>query len=615
MNIKRIRFDEFGPYRDWSFTTGDHGVQLIYGPNESGKTSLLEGMRALLFGGTHKAYGPMTGALDVDRNGESYYIGRKGKQLDFYSPGNPAIHEEPAQHWWHGIDKKTYNRIFGLTLDDLQGLDVLQEVEVRSRFFGAEGGEHLGSVVKDVEKGATDLLVASSNGKRRINVLMDELKENRQKLSHLAEYETQYVELQKAFHSTEQTESELQGQLQEWKEYRDGIDVVLRAWDTYRRSEEARMHMQQYNSELALSRDEFLRIDEEIKRARDNMQLWQEKEASLMPANFSPDSPFGTYGQDIEDLIQQAAKWEQLRRECEEGDAYIFKVREQLEFSRSMHSAWRDDEPMADDVNWFEGERLASRLRTAKDQLLHWQDRKPAEASDDLPTANLDGASLPSYSEADLAKKEHLERELELILMDIDRVTEKRDSYGPDAQPSNLPKWLQRISGVAAVIGVLLVLAGLLVLESVLYTIGGFILLILSMTLFWYATWRRHNGHSDVSKLNYELQILSSRKSDVEHQLEILVKAATPVVSPIPSIEGAAHLDRWIQEGHTLQAIYDEALAAWQNWLRRRVLMKMISLDSSKNMINIMNKCVLLEAMKNGWLSIKKVCELSKTKR
>ena len=98
-----------------------------------------------------------------------------------------------------------------------------------------EGGEHLGSVVKDVEKGATDLLVASSNGKRRINVLMDELKENRQKLSHLAEHEAQYVELQKAFHSTEQTEAELQGQLQEWKEYRDGIDVVLRAWDTYRR--------------------------------------------------------------------------------------------------------------------------------------------------------------------------------------------------------------------------------------------------------------------------------------------------------------------------------------------------------------------------------------------
>ena len=162
---------------------------------------------------------------------------------------------------------------------------------------------------------------------------------------------------------------------------------------------------------------------------------------------------------------------------------------------------------------------------------------------------------------------QHLERELELILIDIDRVTAKRDSYGPDAQPTNLPKWLQRISGIGAVIGVLLVLAGLLVLESVLYTIGGFILLILSMALFWYATWRAHNGNSDVSKLNYELQILSSRRSDVEHQLEALIKAATPVISPVPSLEGAAHLDRWIQEGHTLQGIYDEALAAWQAWL------------------------------------------------
>ena len=83
MNIKRIRFDEFGPYRDWSFTTGDNGVQLMYGPNESGKTSLLEGMRTLLFGGTHKAYGPMTGALDVTVMVKATISVVRGKQLDF----------------------------------------------------------------------------------------------------------------------------------------------------------------------------------------------------------------------------------------------------------------------------------------------------------------------------------------------------------------------------------------------------------------------------------------------------------------------------------------------------------------------------------------------------
>ena len=565
MNIKRIRFDEFGPYRDWSLTAGSNGVQLLYGPNESGKTSLLEGMRTLLFGGTHKTYGPMNGSVDIDRDGESYYIGRKGKELSFYSPGNPAIHEEPSQYWWHGIDKNTYNRIFALTLDDLQGLDVLREVEVRSRFFGAEGGENLGSAVKNVEKGATDLLVASSNGKRRINVLMDELKENRQKLSRLSQHEAQYVALEREFHSTEQTEAELQSQLQEWKDYRDGIDVVLRAWDTYRRSEEARMHMQQYNSDLALSRDEFLSIDEDIRRARENMKLWQEKEASLMPENFSPDSPFGIYGQDIENLIHQGAKWEQLRSECEEGDTYIRKVKEQLEFSRTLYSTWRDDEPMPDTVNWVEGERLASRLRTAKDQLLHWQDRKPSEIGD--ASAHLEHQSTSDDGDENAVKREALEAELQRILADMDLVDEKLEEYDGELQQTQLPKWLQRIGGIGAVVGVLLVLVGLVALESVLYTVGGFVLILLSMGLFWYVSTMRHNGSTDTSKLNYQLELLSSRKSDVEHQLDALDQVASSREQAGASSSAAASLDRWSQEGLTLQSIYDEAYNAWQNWL------------------------------------------------
>ena len=66
----------------------------------------------------------------------------------------------------------------------------------------------------------------------------------------------------------------------------------------------------------------FLSIDEGLREARQNMQLWLDKEEALKPENFDPNSPFTTYGQDIEDLIQQGAKWEQLRRECEEGEVH-----------------------------------------------------------------------------------------------------------------------------------------------------------------------------------------------------------------------------------------------------------------------------------------------------
>lgn len=65
MNIKQIRLDSFGPYENWMFKSGSSGVQLIYGANESGKTSLLEGMRSLLFGGKHKKYGYVSALLKL----------------------------------------------------------------------------------------------------------------------------------------------------------------------------------------------------------------------------------------------------------------------------------------------------------------------------------------------------------------------------------------------------------------------------------------------------------------------------------------------------------------------------------------------------------------------
>ena len=495
MNIKQIRLDSFGPYENWTFKSGPNGVQLVYGANESGKTSLLEGMRSLLFGGKHKKYGYVSGSLELDKEGVAYHLGRQNKNLDFYSPGEPSIKEEPNQLWWHGLDKKTYNRIFGLTLEDLQGVDILNEVDVRARFFGAEGGEQLGGVVKSIETNANDLLVASASGKRRINVLIEQLQENKARLSALGEHETQYVELQQALHASEDTEAEIQNQIKEWQDYREGVEMVLRAWDTYRRSEEARRRMQQFTSPDTLDRDAFLSIDDGLREARQNMQLWLDKEEALKPENFDPNSPFTTYGQDIEDLIQQGAKWEQLRRECEEGEAYIAKVKEQLDFSRGLQSSWRKDESVPTDVNWFEGERLSKRLRTAKDQLLYWQSQAPSLQKE--TKISEDGTSVKTGENGPVNEWAH--QELQAVMSDIIEL-ESRIGDNGSTRMASMPIWLQRIGGIGAVIGVLMSLAGLIALESVLYSIGGIILLILGLGLFWYGWRLRHVDDSDIAR-------------------------------------------------------------------------------------------------------------------
>lgn len=574
MKIRNIKIDSFGPYRDWQFSAAPSGVQLIYGPNESGKTSLLEGLRTLLFGGKHKKYGYFEGSAELEKEGTVYYLGRHQKQLHFYTPGEPPIGEEPNQVWWHGLDKKTYNRIFALTLEDLQGIDILQEVDVRARFFGAEGGEQLGSAVKGVEKNITDLLVASSTGKRRINVLLDQLADNKQRLANLANYEVQYVELQQAHINSEQTEMEIQHQIREWQEYRDGVDMVLRAWDTYRRSEEAKQYMHRFMPDESIDKEAFWRIDEGLKEAQYYMQVWNDKEEALKPSNFDPQGPFAIYGQDVEELMQQSAKWEQLRRECEEGAAYIQKVKEQLTFSRSLHSAWHTECALDDDINWFEGERLSKRLRSAREQLQYWAERNSAytDTGADSAVANVitgDSMEITQPSMAAISSTEEvttrtpfnewLELEIRTVLADME---ELRLTINDRGTTSVLPVWLQRIGGIGAIIGVLMALAGLVVFEAPQYTIVGTILLILGVILFWYAWRLRHLASADESKWR-ELERLEKRHEQLLSKLEREQELSDGQLN----FEAAAVEKAYREEGKILQANYDMALAEWQAWL------------------------------------------------
>ena len=317
--------------------------------------------------------------------------------------------------------------------------------------------------------------------------------------------------------------------------------------------------MQQFIAPDTLDRNTFLSIDEGLREARQNMQLWLDKEEALKPENFDPNSPFTTHGQDIEDLIQQGAKWEQLRRECEEGEAYIAKVKEQLEFSKGLQSSWRKDESVPSDVNWFEGERLSKRLRTAKDQLLYWQSQAPSLQKESKISESR--TTVPSSEGASVNEWAH--QELQTVISDIVDL-ESRIGENGDTRMASMPVWLQRIGGIGAVIGVLMSLAGLIALESVLYSIGGIILLILGLGLFWYGWRLRHVDDSDIARWMRELDRLQQRKAYLETQLNTPLSVMS---SDVPNLETAAIEQRYKEEGQQLQANYEKALAEWQAWI------------------------------------------------
>ena len=563
MKIKEIYIEHYGPYEQWTFQPHERGLHVLYGPNGSGKTTLLQAFRGILLG-TKRKEEPVEGHIVVEREGKTYHIGRKGKTLDFYEVGGQRYTVEPAELWWQGLDKKTYDRIFAITLDDLQGVDIIQEVDVRTRFFGAEGGESLGTLVKDVDALASQLLVASPTGKRTINTLLDRLQEVERDIRKLQQGEQEYYTWQSSLEELEKKEATLQEQRQERKEYLQDVERVLRAWDTYKRGEEAKQKMLQFHVEESLEREAFLELDEEIRRCQEYMRVWRGKEEGLVPDNFDPEDRLGMYEQEIESLYQEVSKWTQLEKECREGDLYLEKVKAQLAFIRKSHVYWRDVEDFPSDVNWYDGEQVARQLRSAREAYEAWQRREPFPQDDRAREVTETVEALETKHKNLMALKEaYLAQESTDSVVEV---TSGRSYYLGGA--------------VLAVLGVALLAWHMIYAEGIgIQIIGGILALLLGAGLV-YQGKRRGNGAAqvvitapkDMSALETKAgHSMPTTESDYEsllseiQEVEDEIKGYGDDVSHFKAYE--VMKAQWVAEGKTLEAAGTEAMDVWEAWL------------------------------------------------
>lgn len=539
MNIKSIHIDSFGPHKNWTYTAGQRGLQFIYGPNESGKTSLLEAIRLLLLGGKHRQYDDISGSMIIERNGEEFYLGRSRKKMDFHAIGGESLKTEPAKLWWHGLDKKTYNRIFAITLDDLQGVDILKEVDVRARFFGAEGGEAISAAVKDLDKASQELLVGSANGKRKINVILEQLESNRKKVANLSGQEATYVELGQELDQIGVAERDLNERITDRREYHTSIDLALRAWDTYRRAEDAKRHMEELQDGQVVDGTYFNQLEEAIDAARDQMRMWKGREEALIPDNFDPKSPLGVYETDIERLYSKVGQWDQWVQEYEQGEAYINTVKTQLDHFRHHCSAWYGDQEWASSIDWQKGEDLARQLAIARQQY------EEARVQEVVVPGTLSWEEEQAPSQDVVEKPNH---------RPIKELKGERKSLIQALQDAKYDSSHELYAGLGIgglVLSAIMIALGLMIVLLPLALVGGF-LAVISLGILAFGLFKKRGRSHRLDRLSQEIDeydaLIEAAQAAKEKEKEE-AKAA-------PKIALAALLES-----------FKAAQAAWQAWL------------------------------------------------
>ncbi|WP_158211661.1 ATP-binding protein [Alkalihalobacterium alkalinitrilicum] len=211
MNIKKLHIYGFGKFYDIQIDLLSSNLQVIFGENEKGKSTIKTFITTILFGFPTRAqagahYEPKQGTkyggqIIIDINGLSEITierqkGKNGGKAIIYYEDGTIGGEEALNQLLGGMDKGLFTGVFSFSASDLQKMEQLKTDELNRYLHGASiwGKGSLNELEKKIEKGQQDLFKPS--GKKPIlNEKLQQLEVTRYELKEMEGQLKQYDEL------------------------------------------------------------------------------------------------------------------------------------------------------------------------------------------------------------------------------------------------------------------------------------------------------------------------------------------------------------------------------------------------------------------------------------
>lgn len=248
MRILRLDLRRFGHFTDHSLdlSAGQHGLHLVYGPNEAGKSTALRALHQLFYGiaartedGFLHPYAELRiGAVLTNSVGDHLEcIRRKGNRNTLRAADDETVIDDgELAAWLGGVDEETFRRRYGINYEQLVagGREIVAgHGDLGQSLFAAGAGvADLRGVQERLESEASDLF-KSSGKKPRINELLSELKAARSRAKQLGlstaewkKHDKAYREAQEKYASLRRREAELSAERSRLERLRDAASLV-----------------------------------------------------------------------------------------------------------------------------------------------------------------------------------------------------------------------------------------------------------------------------------------------------------------------------------------------------------------------------------------------------
>ena len=249
MRIRKLHIDGFGRFSGVDYGPLERPVTVFYGPNEAGKSTLLEFVRRVLFGfprrsGRTNAYpalagGSYGGRIDVEgSDGRMYEVRRtSGRnysgEITLNSGSGDPLPETGLAALLGNHSREVFEQVFAFTLDELYSDDLLSDANVNSQIYSAGMGvKSLQEVTNTLERSRNGLF-RSGGSTQELYDAANKLDEVDSKLREAADNATRYGKLTSRL---QQVETELEGLAQRRRRIQSlhNRQVTLQnAWDAW----------------------------------------------------------------------------------------------------------------------------------------------------------------------------------------------------------------------------------------------------------------------------------------------------------------------------------------------------------------------------------------------
>jgi len=213
MKITNLYVDGFGVWSDLKIEQFSDSLNVLYGPNEAGKTTLLQFIRSMLYGispqrqrylppvhggrpgGALAVAGP-NGRFQIDRYNAAP-DGSPGEHLALTAPDGTRQGEHFIKVLLSNVDEAVFNNVFAVGLREIQELATLSDTEAAELLYNLTAGLDRVSLVEVVQEleASRNRALDSVGGPCQIVQLLDEREKLQSEIEELGAVNRRYGHL------------------------------------------------------------------------------------------------------------------------------------------------------------------------------------------------------------------------------------------------------------------------------------------------------------------------------------------------------------------------------------------------------------------------------------